>query len=61
MSEKPTFPGIFGGWIDVRDLGQIRTEKKRVIFPQRMLNLYDKHWYDGFCRKVKIEVLDEIK
>ena len=47
------------GWIDVRDLRKVKKHKNRYIFPLRHLKVYDKHWYDGNCRKVKIEVLKE--
>ena len=51
----------FEGWIDIRDLKGIRKCRKRWTFPHRYLTLYDKHWSDGYCRKVRIEVLSEQK
>ena len=54
----------FVGWIDVRDLKKVKKSKKdknKFLFPSRHLTIYDKHWYDGYCRKVKIKVLTKQK
>ena len=53
----------FYGWIDVRDLkNEIKLKEDGNFYKRnRHLIVWDKHWYDGKLRKIKITVLDEIK
>ncbi len=48
-------------WIDDRDLKKVKNIDGRYLFPDRRLTAYDKHWYDGHCRRVEIILTEELQ